>query len=103
MDSDFMGVIIAQPPERTASMDESKIDELRLIHRDLARLLGEQHEVILSQRLVIVALQRTVEGDPALSKKYVACLQALKSDPSARPNPMQAGFVQKLLDRLKNW
>ena len=84
-------------------MDDSKLDELRLIHRDLARFLGEQHEIILSHALVISAIRQTLQGDPALSAKYEANLQSLKAAGHARPNPMQAGLVHKFLNQLKNW
>jgi hypothetical protein len=84
-------------------MDDSKIEELRNIHRDIARFLGEQHEIILSHALVISAIRETLQGDPALSGKYEANLQSLKDAEHARPNPTQAGMVRGILRRLSEW
>jgi hypothetical protein len=84
-------------------MDDVKIQELRVLHNDLARLLSQQHEVILSTANVVGAIRQTLEGDPALSKKYAANLESLKLNAQLQPNPMQAGVLQGLLRRLREW
>ena len=84
-------------------MDETKIQDLRRLHGELARYLGEQHETIEGMAIVIGALRQTIEGDPDLSGKYAAHYESLKSSESARPNPMQAGVLQGFLNRLRNW
>ena len=84
-------------------MDEAKVQKLQLIHRELARYLREQHEVINNQTLVIAAIRKTVEVDSVLGARYKENLQSLKADATIQPNPMQAGVLGKLLDDLANW
>ena len=84
-------------------MDESKIEELRSIHRDLARYLGEQHETIEGMAVVIGALRKTIEDDSVLSKKYKVHFQSLTSNESGQPNRVQAGILHEFLTRLRNW
>jgi hypothetical protein len=83
-------------------MDDAKVDQLRFIHRELARFLGEQREVILSQAIVIGALRKTLENDPVLSGKYAVHYQALKAAEHDQPNP-QAGLVSGFLRLLADW
>ena len=84
-------------------MDEEKIEELRLMHHDLAKFLGDQHELLLSHMLVIAALRKTLEGSSTLAKKYAENLASIKSDASALPSPTQLGVAQTLLRKLRSW
>jgi hypothetical protein len=86
-------------------MDESKVDELRRILRDLAWLVGQQQEIILSQTAVIGAVRMTLEGNPDLAKKYAANLQSLKDAAHKRQNLDQAAvnMASDLLRRMQQW
>lgn len=84
-------------------MDDSKVNDLRSILRDLSWLLGQQQEIILSQAVVSGAIRMTLEGDPALSKKYEANLQSLKGSGRAKPDQAAMGLTATLLQRMKSW
>ncbi|WP_263352848.1 hypothetical protein [Acidicapsa acidisoli] len=84
-------------------MDDSKLEELRTIHRELARLIGNHQEAIEGFAIVIAALRKTLQGDPTLSEKYEANFQVLQADESSRPTPQQAGMVQGILRNLSEW
>ena len=84
-------------------MDDAKLNELRLILRDLSWLLGQQQEIILSQTAVIGAIRMTLESDPALSKKYAANLQSLKGNEHKKPDQAAMNLAAGLLHRMQQW
>lgn len=84
-------------------MDDSKVQELRLIHHDLAKVISAQQEVIATLRLVVAAIQKTLANDPDLSEKYGAFLGDQISPAFPQPNPTQARLVAALVTRLDEW
>lgn len=84
-------------------MNDAKLNELRLILRDLSWLLGRQQEIILSQVSVIGAIRMTLENDPAVSKKYAANLQSLKGNAHRKPDQAAMNLASGLLHRMKEW
>jgi hypothetical protein len=91
-------------------MDDSKISELKHVHRELAQYLVEQSETILILRRVVGVIQQTLENDSApqgghsaLSKAYREYLQAQTSSGSPRPNPLGAAALESLVKKLTEW
>ena len=84
-------------------MDDTKLNELRSILRDLSWLIGQQQEIILGQTSVIGALRMTLGNDPALSKKYAANLQSLKDGAHGRPDQAAMALASGLLHRMTQW
>jgi hypothetical protein len=84
-------------------MEDSKLNELRSILRDLSWLLGQQQEIILSQTAVIGAIRLTLESDPALSKTYAANLQSLKGGAHGKPDQAATALASGLLHRMTQW
>jgi hypothetical protein len=94
-------------------MDDSKIEELRVIHRDLAKYLEQQSETILTLRKVVAAIQQTLDNDSApqgggsdLSKHYKAHLASLTPTASPRPNlteVLSQEEVNSLVKKLTEW
>ncbi|MGC1361815.1 MAG: hypothetical protein WA419_07640 [Silvibacterium sp.] len=84
-------------------MDDTKLDELRSILRDLSWLIGQQQEIILAQTSVIGAIRITLQNDPDLSKKYAANLQSLKDGAHGKPDLAAMSLASGLLDRMTQW
>lgn len=84
-------------------MDETKLNELRSILRDLSWLIGQQQEIILSQTAVIGAIRTTLENDPDLSKTYAANLQSLRGGVHGKPDQTGTAMAAGLLHRMTQW
>ena len=86
-------------------MDDLKVQELRILHRDLARFLGEQYKSVEGMSVIVAALRKTMEGDPNLVAKYRANLQSLKDAASAKKAPQSSAenAASGFLNRLSSW
>ncbi len=91
-------------------MDDSKVNELRIIHKELAQYLVEQSEIILILRKVVAAIQQTLDNDSAaqgghsaLSKAYKENFAAQASSVSPQPNPLAAVTLNSLVNKLNEW
>jgi hypothetical protein len=83
-------------------MEQAKIDELKIIHRDLAELLEKQHEFVLEVAPIVRAICQTLEGEASLGGKYKAHHQRLIKSSLDQTN-REAVHVQQVLKRLKDW
>ena len=79
-------------------MDESKLEELRIIHHELAVFLRQSHQELNGVALVVGALRKTLEDDPAFASKYKKNLQDLQAQESKKRR-IGSGFLL----RLQNW
>jgi hypothetical protein len=95
--------MIAQTSEGDAFMDDSKLEELRLIHRDLAKYLKKQHEAVSNGLLTMAALRMTLDSDPVFRKSYKTNLRALLEDGTFQASPTSENTLQTLLKRLADW
>jgi hypothetical protein len=84
-------------------MDDSKIDELRLIHGDLAMYLEKQHEAMSNGILAIAAIRGALASDHGLQKAYKASLRELSEDETFQANQDHENTLQNLLKRLSEW
>jgi hypothetical protein len=84
-------------------MDDSKLEELRLIHRELVAYLKKQHETMSNSILAISAIRGALESNPDLRKAYSASHRALTEDGTFHPTPDYENTLQKLLERLAEW
>ena len=90
-------------------MDESKVQELRAIHDDLAHYLVAQNEILVSVTRAVAAIQHALDNDSApqgghsaLSNKYRERLAALIASESLRPNPSVLA-LGSLVKKLNEW
>jgi len=84
-------------------MDDSRLNELRLLHRDLAAHLKEQHQVINNNTIAIAAIRKVLETRPDLQKSYKESLRDLKDDATIQPTPSYTHVFERLLKRLSEW
>jgi hypothetical protein len=84
-------------------MDDTKMEALRLILRELAEYLREQHQVITNQTTAIGAIRQAFEGDSALSKLYRDSLRDLIYDETIRPNLVRSQVFETLVKKLSEW
>jgi hypothetical protein len=84
-------------------MDDTQLNDLRRILRDLSWLLGQQQEIILAQASVAGAIRMTLQSDPVLSEKYEANLRSLKDPARKKPDQAAMSLVSGLLHRMKEW
>jgi hypothetical protein len=84
-------------------MDDSKISELRLIHKELATYLEKQHETMSNSILAVSAIRGALASDPALQKAYKASLRDLKEGGTFRENQDDENKFQNLLKKLAEW
>jgi len=94
-------------------MDDSKIKELRAIHKELAEYLTAQNEVIIILRRTAAILQQTLDNDSApqggrsaLADRYTAYLASQETSETPRPNPTEdrsRRAVNSLAKKLTEW
>ena len=84
-------------------MEDSKLNELRLIHKDLATYLKNQHEVMSNSILAISAIRTALESNPDLQKAYWASHRALSEDGTFQASQDYENTRQRLLKRLADW
>ena len=88
-------------------MDDFKIEELRVIHRELARHLAAQNETLASVTKTVGAIQHALDSDSApqglrsaLSDIYKGHLaSAIASEPPQR----RPSALDSLLKKLMEW
>jgi hypothetical protein len=90
-------------------MDDLRLEELRLILRDLARHLADQNDTLVAVRRAVGAIQLALDSDSspqgersALSQKYREHLAGAIASESLRQNPSGVA-LQRLLERMKSW
>jgi hypothetical protein len=98
---------------RNCVMDDSKLNELRTLHRELAEYLANQSEVVITLRKTVAAIQQTLDNDSApqggysaLSKCYKEHLASLAPTASPRPNlteVLSREAVNSLVRKLNEW
>jgi hypothetical protein len=79
----------------------AKIDKLIAVNRELAIYLEEQLDVVLALRQSVAAIQKTLEGSPAMKKKYEKCLQSVKDDGEGLPDIPWTNRIRGVLARLQ--
>lgn len=84
-------------------MDDAKLAELRLIHKDLAAYLKEQHEAMSNSILAVAAIRGALANNPTLQKSYRASLQDLTNDGTTQPALIFEQVLLRLLKRLEEW
>jgi hypothetical protein len=85
------------------NMDDAKMEELRLIHRDLATYLKRQHEATNNSILAVAAIRGALASNPDLQKAYKASLRDLTKDGTFQANQDHENTLQNLLKRLAEW
>ena len=83
-------------------MDAPKINELRILHRDLAAYLEKQHEVLNNCIVAVAAIRGALATDPALQEAYKASLEEVKVGIFL----VDQGYEnthQTILKKLKDW
>jgi hypothetical protein len=95
------------------SMEESKIQELRLIHRELAHHLRAHNEILVSVKRAVGAIQYALDNDfapqgghSALSEKYRERLAAAIANESLPQSPlahMDHLSLDQLIKKLTEW
>ena len=84
-------------------MDDSKIKELRLIHKDLAAYLKKQHEAMSNCLLTAAALRKSLDSDPTLRKLYKTNRRALLTDETFQAGLSPSTSLERLLKKLAEW
>lgn len=94
-------------------MDDSKIKELRTLHRELAQYLTAQNEVIIILRRTVATLQQTLDNDSdpqgvrsALGNRYREYLASQETSEKLRPNLTEVQSrkaAESLAKRLNEW
>jgi hypothetical protein len=84
-------------------MGDVKMEELRLIHRDLAAYLKKQHEAMSNCLLTVAALRKSVETRTDLHEAYKAKVQELAKDEIFRGSLGSTNTLETLLQRLADW
>jgi hypothetical protein len=94
-------------------MDDSKFEELRTLHRELAQYLTSQNELIISLRRTVAVIQQTLDNDSApqgghsaLGNRYREYLAALAPTETPRPNlteVLSREAVNSLATKLIDW
>ena len=83
------------------TLDESKIEQLLAVNRELGIFLEEQLDNLLSLRQSVLAIERALEGNSALRKKYEKCLQTVKDDGEGLPDIHWTNRIRGVLARLQ--
>jgi chemotaxis protein histidine kinase CheA len=78
-----------------------KIDKLIAVNRELAIYLEEQLDTIMALRQSVAAIQKTLEGSPAMKKKFEKCLQKVKDDGEGLPDIPWTNRIRGVLARLQ--
>jgi hypothetical protein len=84
-------------------MNDPKIEELRLLHKDLAAYLKQQHEAVSNCLLTVAALRKTVETRTDLHEAYKAKIRELSEDETFRASLSSSNTLENLLQRLEDW
>lgn len=94
-------------------MDDSKVSELKHIHRELAQYLTEQNNVIITLRRTVATLQLTLDSDSvpqggrsALANRYRENLLALGTSGTLQPNlteRLSLEAIDSLAKKLTDW
>ena len=94
-------------------MDDSKVKELRTLHRELAQYLTVQNDVIIILRRTVATLQQTLDtgsspqgGRSALANRYREYLASQETSEKLRPNPTEdrsRRAVESLAKKLTEW
>jgi hypothetical protein len=84
-------------------MDDPKIDELRLIHKDLTTYLEQQHEAMRHCLLTVVALRKTVETRTDLHEAYKTKVLELAKYHTFQGSLSSSDTLETLLRRLTDW
>lgn len=84
-------------------MDAPKINELRLLHKDLATYLEKQHKILNNSLLAVAALRMTVDTDPTLRKLYWTNLRDIAKGGIFLTDRDYANTLESLLKKLKDW
>jgi len=83
-------------------MDDAKVKELRLLHRELASYLKNQHKITNNCILAVAAIRGGLASDSALQKAYKASLAQVKAG-SFLVDQGYENTHQTLLKKLKEW
>ena len=94
-------------------MDEAKIDQLRILHRELSKYLVQQSEVIIDLRKAVGGIQQTLrnasspQGErSALENRYREHLASQSPIVTPRPNlaeVLSRDAVESLAKKLEEW
>jgi hypothetical protein len=84
-------------------MDDPKIKELRLIHKDLATYLSKQRKILNNSLLAVAALRMTVENYPIQRRLYRTNLRDIAKGGIFLTDLDYANTLESLLKRLKEW
>lgn len=94
-------------------MDESRISELRTLHRELAEYLEHQHDAMTALRKTVGVIQQTLDSDSspqgersALANRYREYLASLAPTAPPRPNlteVLSQATLKSLIEKLKEW
>ena len=84
-------------------MDDSKITELRHIHRNLAKYLKKQHKANSNCLLAVAAIREALKIHPDLQKAYRASLRDLSEGGTALANQDSTNTLETLLKSLAEW
>jgi len=84
-------------------MDDLKIKELRLIHKDLASYLKKQHEAMSNCLITAAALRMTLNSDPNLRKLFETNRRSLLTDETFQAGLSPSTSLENLLKRLTDW
>jgi hypothetical protein len=84
-------------------MDDSKIADLRQIHRNLAKYLKKQHKANSNCLLAVAAIREALKSHPELQKAYKASLRDLSEGGTALADQDSTNTLETLLKSLTGW
>jgi hypothetical protein len=80
---------------------ESKFDQQLEVNRELGALLKQQMETSMSLRQSVLAIERTLEGNAAMKKRFEKSLQTIKDSGEGLPDVHSTSRVLGMLGRLQ--
>jgi hypothetical protein len=88
-------------PNADRQIDNSRVEQLVAVNRELGIFLEEQLDAMLALRQSVAAIQKVLEGNSAMKKKYEKCLQSVKDDGEGLPDIHWANRIRGVLARLQ--
>lgn len=101
LDPKMQTLLEAKIDARLKSLLESHLEPLLAVNRQLGIFLEEQLDSMLALRQSVAAIERTLEGSPALKKKYEKCLQSVKDEGIGLPEIPWTNRIRGVLSRLQ--
>lgn len=88
-------------PNADRQIDNSRVEQLVAVNRELGIFLEEQLDAMLALRQSVAAIQKVLEGNSAMKKKYEKCLQSVKDDGEGLPDIHWSNRIRGVLARLQ--